>query len=72
VVVVRFEQEGEVFDVPVTVTVEYEDKKTTNATVALTEKSQEARIPVDRKVRRVEVNRDRAAVGVFRMVDGKQ
>jgi hypothetical protein len=71
-VVVRFDQAGEVFDVPVTVTVEYEDRKISNSTVILTEKSQEARIPVSRKVRRVEVNRDRAAVGVFRPVDSRQ
>jgi hypothetical protein len=66
VAVVRLEQTGEVFQLPVTVTVEYEDGSLTSAVVKLTEKTAEARIPATRKVRRVDVNRDRAAVGVFR------
>ena len=64
--VVRLEQAGEVFQLPVTVTVEYEDGTLTSTVVKLTEAMVEARIPVSRRVRRVDVNRDRAAVGVFR------
>ncbi len=64
--VVRLEQAGEVFQLPVTVTVEYEDGTLTSTVVKLTEKTAEARIPITRRVRRVDVNRDRAAVGVFR------
>ena len=66
VVVVRLEQAGEVFDVPLTVTVEFEDNSLSNTIVKLTGKSLETSIPARRKVRRVEVNRDRAAVAVIR------
>ena len=64
--VVRLEQSGAVYDVPLTVTVEYADGSLANSTVRLTEKSATATIPVTRKVRRVDVNRDRAAVAVVR------
>ncbi len=69
-VVTRLEQTGEVFDVPVTITLEYEDGSTFNKTVVLTEKTLETRIPATRRLRRVDVNRDRAAVGVFKAVAG--
>ena len=64
--VVRLEQAGTVYDVPVTVTVEDQDGSLTHSTVKLTEESATARIPIARKVRRVDVNRDRAAVAVVR------
>jgi hypothetical protein len=64
-VVLQFEQFGAVFDVPVTVTIERSDNTVTNVLVKLTERRVETRIPVTGTVRRVDVNRDQAALGVF-------
>ncbi len=64
-VVVRFEQIGEVFDVPVTVTVLYADGRTQDVMVPIAARAIEQRIPVNGVVRTVEVNRDAAALAVF-------
>ena len=65
-VTVRFEQLGSlIFDVPVTVTVVYEDGRSTDHVVPVTAKAVERRIAVDGPVRSVEVNRDSAAIARF-------
>jgi aminopeptidase N len=64
--VLRFEQAGEVYDFPVTVTLDYLDNTSTNAVVKVTDRVVEVRIPVKGKLRRIDVNRDQAALGVFR------
>jgi hypothetical protein len=62
-VTVRFEQLGElVFDLPVTVTLSYADGSTTEVIVPVTAREVEHRIPTSAIVRRVEVNRDHAAL----------
>jgi Peptidase family M1 domain len=63
-VVVRFEQVGDVFDVPVTVTVEYANG-TSDTIVPVTEQVTEQRIPVTGVVKGVEANRDNAAPVLF-------
>jgi hypothetical protein len=63
--VVRFEQRGDVFDVPVTVTVHYTDQPPVDVLVPITDQHAEARIPLAGTLRRVEVNRDHAAIGTF-------
>jgi hypothetical protein len=63
-VVVRFEQVGDVFDVPVTVTVEYANS-TSDIVVPVTEQVTEQRIPVTGVVKDVEANRDNAAPVLF-------
>ena len=63
--VVTFEQLGEVFDVPVTVSVTYADGQTTDVVVPVTEARVEHRIPLTGPVRQVRVNRDSAALAVF-------
>jgi len=63
-VVVRFEQVGEVFDVPVTVTLEYADSSR-DVIVPVAEQVTVQRIPVTGTLRDVEVNRDDAAPVVF-------
>jgi peptidase M1-like protein len=63
-VVVRFEQVGDVFDVPVTVTVE-NASGTSDIIVPLTERVTEQRIPVTGVVKDVEANRDNAAPVLF-------
>jgi len=63
--VVRFEQAGEVFDVPVTVTVTYADGKTADYLVTLTEAATEQRLPLTGAFRSVEANQDGGAVAVI-------
>jgi hypothetical protein len=63
--VVRFEQVGEVFDIPVTVTVTYTDGKTTDHVVPVTEASVERRFPLTGPVRSVEPNQDGGAVAII-------
>lgn len=63
--VTKFEQIGDVFDVPVTVTVTYADGKTTEFVVAVTESVVEHRFQVSGSVRSVEVNQDHAALAVI-------
>jgi hypothetical protein len=63
--VVRFEQPGEVFDVPVTVTITYADGKVADHLVLATEASTSARLPVTGTIRSVDVNQDGGAVAVI-------
>ena len=63
-VVVRFEQIGETFDVPVTVTLAYANAST-DVTVRLSEPITTERIPVTGTLRGVYANRDNAAPVVF-------
>ena len=63
--VVTFEQLGEVFDVPVTVSVTYADGRTTDVVVPVTEARVEHRIPLTGPIRQVRVNRDSAALALF-------
>jgi len=62
---VRFEQVGEVFDVPVLVTVTYADGKTAEHLVSLSEAVTEQHLPLTGTVRSVEVNQDGGAVAVI-------
>ncbi len=55
---VRFEQKGDVFDVPVTVTIGYRDGTTEDVVVALHERVVERTLPLRGEVRTVDVNRD--------------
>jgi hypothetical protein len=65
-VTVRFEQKGElVFDIPVTVTLVYQDGRTTDVMVPVTDKQVERTIPTSGQVRQVQVNRDFAALAEF-------
>ena len=62
---VRFEQTGDIFDVPVTVTVTYTDGKTADHVVLATEAASTARLPVTGTIRSVDVNQDGGAVAVI-------
>ncbi len=62
---VRFDQRGEVFDIPVTVTVDYADRPSVDVLVKITGRHTEARIPLAGRFKKIEVNRDGAALGVF-------
>ena len=63
--IVRFEQSGDIFDVPVTVGVTYSDGKTAEFVVAVTDATTEARFPLTGTLRSVEPNVDDAAVAHF-------
>ena len=63
--IVRFEQSGEIFDVPVTVGVTYADGKTAEFLVIADQAANEARFPLTGTLRSVEPNPDGAAVAHF-------
>ena len=56
-VVLHFEQSGEIFDVPLTVTIQYGDRRTIDVLVPVTERSVGARIALDGPVRSVDISR---------------
>ncbi|MBF8300437.1 MAG: pepN 3 [Acidobacteria bacterium] len=63
---VRFEQVGELlFDIPVTVTITYADGRIDDVVVPVTERLVEWTVPTDGAVRRVQINRDQAAIAEF-------
>jgi len=64
-VIVRYEQTGDVFDVPVTATLQYTDGRTEDVVVLVTEASGEQRVPLSGPLRSVDFNRDDAALGTF-------
>ena len=63
--IVRFEQPGDVYDVPVTVAVTYADNKTSEFVVIVNEAVNEARFPLSGTLRSVDANPDGAAVAVI-------
>jgi aminopeptidase N len=64
-VTVRLEQVGDVYDLPVTITVQLADGSVQEEVVVLSQAVTDARIPVKGPVRSVEVNEDNAALAVF-------
>jgi ABC-type branched-subunit amino acid transport system permease subunit len=60
-----YQQLGEVFDVPVTITLQYADGSSEDAVVAFTEASGTAIVPARGPVRGIDVNKDDAALGTF-------
>jgi len=66
VAVVKLEQAGEPFDLPLTVTLDYADKPSVDVLVRMTERSTEQRIPLSGRLQKVQFNRDRAALGNFK------
>jgi Peptidase family M1 domain len=62
--VVRFEQVGEIYDIPVTVTLQYGDKNV-DEVVLVAAQSVEKHIPLSGTLRGVEVNGDSGALGTF-------
>jgi hypothetical protein len=57
-VIVRVEQIGEVFDVPVTVTLQYADRKPVDVLIPATEQAVERRVPLAGSLRGVEISKD--------------
>jgi hypothetical protein len=63
--VVRFEQPGEIYDVPVTMAVTYSDGKTSEFVVIVDDATKEARLPLTGSVRGIEANPDGAAIALI-------
>ncbi len=64
-VLLRFEQIGDLFDVPVTVTLNYANQSPVDIVVPVTDAVTEMQIPLEGRLRSVDVNRDRAAVATI-------
>jgi len=60
--VVRIEQEGDIFDFPVTVTVSYQDGSQVDTLVKVTDRVVEQRIPLKGRPLRIDANRDETTV----------
>jgi hypothetical protein len=63
---VRFEQKGDIFDLPVTVTIGYEDGRTEDVVVVVADREVQQTIPLKGPVRSIEVNKDNAALADIR------
>ncbi len=61
-VVVRVQQTGRVFEFPLTVSVQFAARSSRDYIVPVFGRTTEKRIPVSERVRKIEVNRDRAAL----------
>jgi hypothetical protein len=64
-VVVRVEQIGEIFDVPVTVTLQYSDRKPVDVLIPVTEQAVERRLPLAGVLRGVEISKDDGMVATI-------
>jgi hypothetical protein len=56
--VMLFEQVGDLFDVPVTVTLQYDDRRTADIVVPVTERTVEKRVALNGRLRSVDVSKD--------------
>jgi hypothetical protein len=56
--VMRFEQVGDLFDIPVTVTLQYDDRRTADIVVPVTERTVEKRVALHGTLRSVDVSKD--------------
>ena len=54
----HFEQSGDIFDLPVSLTIDYSDRKPVNILVPVTEKVVDWRVPLEGTFRSVDLNRD--------------
>jgi len=65
-IVLRFDQDGEIFDVPVTVVLQYADRRSRELRVPVTERSVEVRVPADGELRTVDVSNDDGTLAEIR------
>jgi hypothetical protein len=56
--VLHFEQSGELFDLPVTVTLQYADRRSVDVVVRVTDRTVDKRVALDGPLRSVEISRD--------------
>jgi hypothetical protein len=57
-VVIHIEQMGEIFDLPVTVSLQYADRKAVDVVVPVTDRSVDHRVPLEGVLRGIEVSKD--------------
>jgi hypothetical protein len=57
-VILRVDQDGEIFDVPVTVTLQFTDKRVVNVLVPVTDRTAEMRVPFTGTLRSATINND--------------
>ena len=62
---VHVEQIGEIFDVPVTLTLQYADKKKTDVVIGVTERAIDQRVPLSGALQDVEINKDDGTLAEF-------
>src|SRR5262245_1977326 len=62
VAVLHFEQTGDVFDLPVTATLQFADRKPLEVIVPVTDKSVDFRVPLEGTLKSIDVNKDDAAL----------
>src|ERR1700738_5226183 len=60
-VVLRFDQVGDLFDVPVTVTLQYADRRWVDVVVPVTDRSVETRVALEGALRSVDISKDDAS-----------
>jgi hypothetical protein len=60
--VLHFEQTGDLFDLPVTVTVQYADRKATDVVVPVTDRVVDFRVPLTGTLRTIDVSKDDGTV----------
>jgi hypothetical protein len=56
--VLRFEQTGEIFDLPVTVILEYADGRTTRVVVPIWDRDTEMRVALEGTLRSIDISKD--------------
>ena len=66
--VAHFEQAGDIFDLPVTVTLNYGDHTSADVVVPITDRTAEMRIPLRGALRSVEVNKDGGALAQIKVL----
>jgi hypothetical protein len=58
----RFEQSGEIFDLPITVTLQYADRRNVDILVPVTDRVVEKRVALDGTLRSAEINKEDGAL----------
>ena len=66
--VLHFEQTGDVFDFPLTVTLQYADRKPADVTIPITDKVVEMRVPLEGALRGVDVTHDEGTLAEITVV----
>jgi hypothetical protein len=61
-VVLQFTQEGDIFDIPVSMTLQYADRRVQNVLVPITDRTVEMRVPLTGTLRNVVLNTDDGAL----------
>jgi hypothetical protein len=61
-IVLRFEQEGDIFDIPIAVTLQHTDRRVQNVLVPVTDRTAEMRVPLTGPLRAVSINTDDGAL----------